>query len=659
VSKKLDVLVVDYDARSRLNTHCAWAIVTTAASAQEAIALAQRRSFDIVVAAARLPGGSAVEVFSTLHRLKSTARFVVMRNGAYARERIPSGHRLASIDHPLDLGELAAVTDEDKAGSIPPSSKRAKVLIVDSDVAYAQRLATVLTQYRCHVASTIPEATAHLASLTYEAVVMAASSSVESVVTEAGDVPVICYSDDHGPRVAALQSGAFSFVTKANDISHIVDLSISQAQSARLMRDLALTDTRTGLKGWASFRAEIAQAMTRPRARFAVALLDLDHFKVVNDTYGHDTGDVLICEVAERIAQVARQVGGIPSRFAGDEFGVLFPDIEHADDALYRAERVLSHVRRPVDLGTVEWSPTCSIGVAVYPEHGSDVRSILEAADHTSYEAKRLGRNRVVLCNEEILLNIIQNREVSLNLTECVPTLQGFSLKYQPIVCQRSGSVTVETLLRWDPGCGHVIPPDVFVPILEKNGYIHEVGKWVLVRALQDFAQLRGRVRGLSVNVSTIQLMDPHFADFVVKMAEAYGTSNEELYLELTEGEKMSLGTNAHASLIKLSEAGFRWKLDDFGTGYASIRYLEELPFSVLKLDRTLIARGSKKYLKSVVEFAHTLDMIVIAEGVETIEQQELVRTAGVDAIQGYLLSKPLTLEELESWLAERELVRQ
>lgn len=674
--EKIQVLVVDYDARSRLDIPCSWAELTMSAGVAEALALAKNRTYDVVVSAARLPGGSCVELFAALHRSGSRARFVAMRNGPFDRDRIPKGHKLASIGHPLDLTELAETISGEAAlvGSIPPTHKRQSLLLLESDPRKARKLADAMIHYRCDHAVSLREGRAQLTTSRYDAVITSThlsdaegSELLEEISRVSHDTPVVCYSDALNDRLGALQSGAHAFVDE-EDIYGIIrttDLAIAHCQSTRLLRELSLTDTRTGLMGWVAFRAEIAKAMSIAEvtgSKFAIALIDLDHFKVVNDTHGHDTGDVLICEVASRIRLAAMQIGGIPSRFAGDEFGVLLPTVQDEAEAIMKADVILSQVRHPVNLGMSEWTPTCSIGVAVYPAHGTDVKTILEVADHASYEAKRQGRNKVVRCTDEMVFKIREAREVALNLAESVPSkMSGFTILYQPLVDRHMTIRSIEALLRWSPPCGNKVSPEVFIPSLEHSGLILQVGKWVLVNALKDFLSLKEQgcaVERVNVNISVLQLMDPNFPDFVSSLIKSYNVSSHVIGLELTEGEKLITNTIAHNSVRQLHEAGFKWKIDDFGTGYSSMRYLEEFPVSAVKLDRSLVVRHTENnaYISGIVMFAHSLGVDVIAEGIETEEQLNSMLDAGVDRFQGYYFGKPMTVEEILTWNESRKL---
>lgn len=662
------ILVVDFDARSRLDVPCDWAEITTAAGMQEAMALTRTRVYDIIVAAARIPGGSCVELFTTLHRNKVTARFIVMRNGPFDRDRIHSGHGLAIIPHPFTLDDLAPYVDDAREqASFPPTYKRSRVLIVHQDALYQEQVVKQLIKHRCDTASSLKEAIAMSTSANpqYDAILCDVSLPDGedglgiTTLVNSSEAPVICCSSNTQYRAFSLQNGAQAFVER-NDfvgISGTVDLAIEQAQHTRLLRELALTDARTGLMGWTSFRAEIANNIANAevhKSMFAVAVLDLDHFKAVNDTYGHDMGDVMISEVASRIKVAAQHINGIPSRIAGDEFGIILSNIRSPSDAKSRIDLVISKVNKSVDLGLAEWTPSCSSGISLYPKHGTSVKALLESADQSAYEAKKQGRNRSFLCTDEIVTRITQSREVSRNLTTSTQTMNGFSLVYQPIVDLASGNFSLEALLRWDPPCGNKVPPDVFIPLLERNGHICQVGKWVLAHALKDFADLRRiepALQKININVSVVQLMDSHFPDFLQILLKSYQIQPKDVGLELTESEKLITDTVAHSAVVELHDLGYHWTLDDFGTGYASVKYIEDFPFRAIKIDRSIVTQKKiPSYVKGIVSFSHTLDLKVVAEGVETEEQFRAMREAGVDHIQGYYLGRPMPSKEVIAW---------
>lgn len=663
------ILIVDFDARSRLEIPCEWAEITTAAGVQEAVALSRtKKEYDIVVAAARIPGGSCVELFASLHRNGCKARFVVMRNGPFDRDRVHAGHQLAMIPHPFNIDDLLPYIDGNgEQISLPPNHKKSKVLIVDSNTLYAERIVNHLQKCRCDIAVSLKEAIALSTSAkpSYDVILCdmtlndAPEGLVVSTLVESSDAPVVCCSFTPQYRALALQNGAQAFIEKDDlaGISGTVDLAIEQAQHTRLLRELALTDARTGLMGWVAFRAEIAKCLTHAEvhgSKFAVAILDLDHFKAVNDTYGHDTGDVLISEVAERIRIAASHIGGIPSRFAGDEFGLLLPNIRSAVDAKAKVDLVISKINRPVDLGLAEWTPSSSSGIAIYPEHGVTVKTILESADHSAYEAKKQGRNRSSLCTDEIVHRIVQSREVSKSISASTHKMTGFSLAYQPIFEPATNRFSLEALLRWTPSCGNRVTPDIFIPILERNGFICQVGKWVLAHALKDFSELQRSEPSLdriNVNVSVVQLMDSHFPDQLQNLIQLYHIPANAIGLELTESEKLVTDTTAHKAVHELHEAGYHWTLDDFGTGYASVKYIEAFPFQSIKIDKSIVAQKRlPAYVKGLVSFSHELNLSVVAEGVETQEQYDAMMEARVDKIQGYLIGKPMPAEEVLAW---------
>lgn len=665
------ILVVDFDARSRLETPCDWAEITTAAGMQEAVALTRTKSYDIVVAAARIPGGSCVELFTTLHRNDSKARFIVMRNGPFDRDRIHSGHGLAIVPHPFNIDDVAIYAGNARdVVSFPPTYKRSRVLVVDGDTLYQELVVRHLAKYRCDTAASLKEAIAMVTSATppYDAVLVAAQlpDSLDGLgiktMVESTEAPVICSSNVARFRAFSLQNGAQAYV-EHNDfvgISGTVDLAIAQAQHTKLLRELALTDARTGLMGWTSFRAEIAKNIANSEihgTQFAVAILDLDRFKAINDTYGHDMGDVMIAEVADRISLAASHINGVPARIAGDEFGVLLSNVRSANDAKARIDLVISKVNKSVELGLADWTPSCSSGIALYPEHGQSVKALLEAADHSAYAAKKQGRNRAYLCTNEIVQKITQSREVSKSLSVSAHAMTGFSLVYQPIVDFTTNRFSLEALLRWDPPCGHKVPPDVFIPLLERNGHICHIGRWVVSHAIKDFWELRKADPAcdkLNLNISVIQLMDAHFPEYLQTVVRSYQLAPSCIGLELTESEKLIVDTVAHSAVVELHDMGYHWTLDDFGTGYASVKYIEAFPFRSLKIDRSIVTQKKvPAYVKGIVSFSHTLNLTVVAEGIETREQWDAMKEADVDLLQGYLIGRPMPASEVLNWWQE------
>ena len=421
----------------------------------------------------------------------------------------------------------------------------------------------------------------------------------------------------------------------------------------------ALHDALTGLPNRALFSRQLTAAFdsTGPGARCAVLLMDLDQFKEVNDTLGHQTGDRLLQEVGERLH---RRVGdrGLVSRLGGDEFAVLLTELSDADEAIQLAHEVFRAVTQPVPLSTVTLAVGASIGVAVQPEHGHDPTTLLQRADIAMYTAKR-GQDPVALYDP----GNDWNSELRLRLAgEICGALEAhdFDVHYQPIVQARGGHVEmVEALARWQhPELGE-LSPDQFIPIAERTGMIHPLTLYVLDAALDQCRRWQGvglDVR-VAVNLSIQVMLDTGWPDRVLGLLARHQVDPDRLVLEITETTIMSDPARTVPAMRRLTDVGVQVGIDDFGTGYSSLSYLQRLPVTEIKIDKSFVAPMAgdptrRSIVRSVVELAHSLDMSTVAEGVEDQRTLDYLVGIGCDLVQGHLLSRPLPASQLTAGLA-------
>ncbi len=424
---------------------------------------------------------------------------------------------------------------------------------------------------------------------------------------------------------------------------------------------LATTDALTGLPNRSRLHAHLGQALAATGSAdttVALLLMDLDRFKEVNDTLGHHYGDLLLCQIGPRVQGVLRATDSV-ARLGGDEFAVVLPGADAQD-----ASGVAQAIRRAleasflleghaVDVGV-------SIGVALHPSHGDDSATLLRCADIAMYVAK--GARTGVACYDPAQDGYSTHRLTLMSdLRQAIAT-DALALYYQPKVeCGDGGVVGVEALLRWShPELGF-IPPDQFIPLAEHTGQIAPLTEWVLRTALrqgQAWAQ-RGINLNLAVNLSARTLHDIRLPDLVADLLRQYDYTPAYLTLEITESALMIDPTRALDVLTRLAALGVHLAIDDFGTGYSSLGYLKRLPVDEVKIDKSFVLEmtGNAKdaaLVRSIVAMAHALDLSVVAEGVETREAWDLLRVLGCDVTQGYYLSRPIPVSELERWIAER-----
>ena len=446
-------------------------------------------------------------------------------------------------------------------------------------------------------------------------------------------------------------------------------------QAARAVEQLAHFDSLTGLPNRALFRDKLQQAMARARRHdrpMALMFLDLDRFKLVNDSLGHAAGDALLCHVATTLSRSLRDtdvLGRDPraestvSRLGGDEFTVILEDLNHSEDAAMVARRLLDALAAPFLYGEEEIVVSASIGISMYPTDDVDLDGLLRHTDMAMYRSKSLGRNTFCFFSDELDTEVQSRLSLESRLRRAVE--QGeFVLHYQPKACLRTGRITgVEALLRWNcPGRG-MVAPDRFIPVLEDTGLILPVGGWVIRRALEELEQwdqLGLPPITLAVNLSARQLRQQFLTAMVSDNLQQRGIEPARLELELTESLLMEDTEVTRAMLDGLGRLGVRLAIDDFGTGHSSLSYLRRFRVDTLKIDRSFVSETpgdaeACSVATAIVALGRSLEMRLVAEGVETIGQADFLRDLGASEAQGWLISRPLPLPELVAWFRRYE----
>jgi diguanylate cyclase (GGDEF)-like protein len=430
------------------------------------------------------------------------------------------------------------------------------------------------------------------------------------------------------------------------------------------IRYQAQHDVLTGLPNRASFAERLGQVTAQARrppasdARSALMFVDLDRFKLVNDSFGHDVGDRLLQEVARRF-QSCLLPGEQLFRMGGDEFTVLMPSIRSPEEAAHRARRLQAVLVAPIALSGHEMSVGASIGIAVCPDDGTEAEDLVRRADAAMYGAKSLGRGVVAFYRDEMNQRALQRLELEAALKHAVRAAE-FVLHFQPRMRASDGRVVaLEALLRWQrPGHGLVLPGD-FMATLEDMPLMQAVGEWVLRAACAQLVRWHARGRPdlrVSVNVAAVQLESPGFPDVVRAALAAAGVPAQCLELEVTETSMMRYPERSAAVLTALRASGVRIAIDDFGTGHSSLQRLRTLPVDVLKVDRSFVAGLAHSGLDralvgTIVGLGRALGVTVVAEGVETEAQAAIFRDLGAHELQGFLLARPAAPEDLDRWV--------
>jgi len=427
-------------------------------------------------------------------------------------------------------------------------------------------------------------------------------------------------------------------------------------------RHQALHDSLTDLPNRTLFHDRIDQALRdarRERVPGAVLLIDLDHFKEVNDTLGHKKGDVLLTEIGNRLRGALRESDTI-ARLGGDEFGVLLPRLNSSAGAAEAAQKIRAALEPDFVIDDLPVRVDASVGIALYPAHGENVDILLQHADVAMYEAKRTHSGIEHYSVEHdpynpVRLAMVGELRRGLAQNEVL-------LHYQPKVDLEAGKVVgAEALVRWQHPTRGLIAPNEFVPMAERTGLIRPLSRYVLNTAIAQCQEWRAAGLGLrvSVNLSARNLLDPTLPDDVKRLLSKWGVPASCLELEITESTIMVDPNRALEVLRRLHGMDIALSIDDFGTGYSSLAYLKELPVNELKIDRTFVMamtsnRGDAFIVRSTIDLAHNLSLQVVAEGVEDAETMSELAELGCDIAQGFHLSRPLPANEFSEWLAAR-----
>ncbi|MDH5328299.1 MAG: EAL domain-containing protein [Gammaproteobacteria bacterium] len=453
----------------------------------------------------------------------------------------------------------------------------------------------------------------------------------------------------HSVSVVKNEDGAItSYISLFSDISVI-------KQTEQWLTHLAHHDSLTGLPNRTLFSSSLGRAIAHSKrvgSRFALLFLDLDRFKIINDTLGHACGDQLLNEVGERLLQCIRG-DDVVARLGGDEFTVILTNISHSEDAALVAEKIIATVSEPLDIDGRQVVTSTSVGISVYPDDASDADGLAKAADAAMYKAKEQGRNNFQFYSAEMTRKVTERLAIEQGLRDAM-SCNALHLVYQPQVDLKSRQVIgVEALVRWEhPELG-TLSPTRFIPIAEETGLIQQLGEWVLYSAC---AQLRvwnamGFTLRMAVNVSVRQLGDDASLNRLVSTLEQLELHKDKLKLDLEITEStLEMAERSVSVLRSLKQQGVGLAIDDFGTGYSSLSRLKQLPIDTLKIDRSFVKdiphdADDNAIASAVIAMGHSLNLKIVGEGVESQEQMRFLQQQGCDYAQGYLFSQPISAD--------------
>lgn len=454
-------------------------------------------------------------------------------------------------------------------------------------------------------------------------------------------------------------------LVRIGQFAHIASIAIEREQANQLIWRQANYDVLTGLPNRNLMEVHLKQAIKsadRTQSKVAVMLLDLDNFKDINDTLGHDFGDKLLIECARRIENCIRQKDTV-ARLGGDEFVLIFDEISGKKDLDPIVQKLLSSISKPQTIAHERVHTSVSIGITLYPDDAEDITSILKNADQAMYGAKSLGKNSYFFYTKRLHDEALKRLTLLNDLRYAIENQQLY-IEYQPIVSLQSKQAKkAEALIRWHHPVKGLIRPDEFIPIAEESGLIISISNWVFQQVCEDAKKWRSRYchdLQLSINTSPSHYFSsqPNIMDWLDAML-ASGTPSNAITLEITESLLMDADEKVSQKLFHFRQAGVSIALDDFGTGYSSISYLKKYPTDYVKIDRSFVnsmteVSNDKVLCEAIISMAKKLGIEVVAEGIETNEQLTILTKMGCDYGQGYLFSKPLSKDDFEVFLAAK-----
>jgi len=624
-----------------------------------------------------LPTVSLIVVYALFQLFLYNASVQVTDTASELRHALDMSHDLAATLDPQEVGNLIASHIARAAGAADcalstwdkiddrlvtfgyhPAARRDRLEPAYDLVDYPATKAVLLTQKPCVVCVDDPEADSR--EVTYLNSIGHKSLVILPLVSRGESIGVVELTS---PKLNAFEARSIEL---ARILAREAAINLDNARLHEEITAQAYRDSLTGLANRARLSERVDHALARLRGRSpdhcALLFIDLDHFKLVNDRFGHAKGDRVLQVVAERI-RVCIRPGDTAARMGGDEFAILLEDVSTQDEAMVVAERVLEALVRPIDLGEANPIVGGSIGLALSGVGGETADDLLRSADVAMYAAKAAGRAQVVLFRSD-LMDLAAARSELAALLRGAANRDEIKVHFQPIVQLDGGApIGLEALVRWQPE-GHLIHmPAEFIELAEETGEILSIGRWVIVEACRQMRSWQDRFERpdlrLYVNLSARQFKDPGLVTLVSTALKSSGLDPNTLTLEITESSLLSQSPETLERVAELRKLGVRLAIDDFGTGYSSLGYLRAFRVDELKIDRSFVSEPSRSdgrvLSRAIVELGRALSLELIAEGIETLEQAQWFQSLGCRLGQGYLYARPMPPLEVERYLRRRQ----
>jgi len=550
------------------------------------------------------------------------------------------------------------------------------ILIVDDDIVDREHIKRTLrkTEQNCHFveAESVDEGLEAFKSQQFDIILldyrMPQRDGIELLLELKSDpqgcsVAIIMLSNSEEEKLAleCVQAGAQDFLLKVDVTASRLNRAILQAkirfeleqklfQSYKSAKKIAEHDTLTGLANRYSFEEALRGSVTnnsRDKEIVALLLFDLDKFKYVNDTHGHDVGDELLREVAKKISACLRE-SELLARIGGDEFAIILKNTSNSYLATKVAHRILNSLTDSFHINGIEMNMSASIGIAVYPDNSTNPEELFKFADIAMYRAKKLGRNQVCYFESEMQKQFLHRYKIEHALVGAIAKDQ-FRLHYQPIFSVKERKlIGFEALIRWFVD-DTLHMPDDFISIAEESGAILAVGRWVIEKAIYQLSVWQKRTNeqmSMSINLSAKQLVDEKLLSCIQDSLTTHNVKAQNIEFELTETALLESNDAVIIMMNAIRASGCKIALDDFGTGFSSVSHLQNFPIDTVKIDKSLLLASSEEKTSSLIKglslMLHSLNLTIVAEGIETEESFELCQALNIDRIQGYLLAKPL-----------------